>query len=128
MYIYNFFINCIKCMCILQYTIRYDTQYRKIKNQKSIHVLTTMTVSVVGHLSFLFFRFSLFFLFLMIFLLRDGFGGFTIFFPRNRFDCDPLGCLEKTIKIVLWYQIWCITEPKQPNNKIEKQKNKGQMT
>lgn len=40
-----------------------------------------MTVSVVGHLSFFFFRFSLFFLFLMIFLLRDGFGGFTIFFP-----------------------------------------------
>ena len=34
-YIYIYiiiFINFIKYMCILQYTIRYDTRYRKIKN------------------------------------------------------------------------------------------------
>ena len=43
MYIYNFFINFIKCLCILQYTIR--------KNKKSIHdmiqVLTTMPYTTI---------------------------------------------------------------------------------
>ena len=36
MYIYNFFINFIKYLCILQYTIQYDTRYRKTKNQFTI--------------------------------------------------------------------------------------------
>ena len=48
MYIYNFFIDFIKCLCILEYTIRYDTRYKK--NQKSIHdtihLLTTMASTI----------------------------------------------------------------------------------
>ena len=36
MYIYNFFINFINYLCILQYTIQYDTRYRKTKNQFTI--------------------------------------------------------------------------------------------
>ena len=53
MYIYNFFINFIKYLCVLQHTIRYDIiQYTIQKRHKliydTIHVLTIMDESFGG--------------------------------------------------------------------------------
>ena len=57
MYIYNFCINLIKCLCILQYTIQKKKKKKKLIHD-TIHILTTMGGWLASSLRFIAFACS----------------------------------------------------------------------